>query len=207
MRVHWTHFAKVLFPSLVCEGPAPFLYLTFDDGPHPKATPPLLAVLRKAMVKATFFLLGERVALYPDIVRQIVEEGHVLGNHGYTHRSLMFRKSVEQEEEIARTDDAIKAILGDSPKLFRPPFGFFDMRTVSLVEKQQKRFVLWSNDPKDYLEQKRATLFERTRRSLTTRAIILLHDNEATLEYLPHTVQRLIHYSQDHDFQFSSLSL
>ncbi|MEX0602890.1 MAG: polysaccharide deacetylase family protein, partial [Bacteroidota bacterium] len=82
---------QVLFPSVVWSTSSSALHLTFDDGPHPVATPRLLQVLRDRGVQATFFLCGEAANNHPRLVREIHADGHVIGSHGYDHRRLMFR--------------------------------------------------------------------------------------------------------------------
>jgi len=96
--------------------------LTFDDGPDPTWTPKILAVLKRHNVKATFFMIGEEVAEYPDIVRQVYADGHEIGNHSFTHPNMAHVSEERVKLELSATQRAFQAILGHSPKLFRPPY-------------------------------------------------------------------------------------
>jgi hypothetical protein len=97
--------------------------LTFDDGPDPSSTPVLLSLLKAHGVQATFFVVGRRVRKYPDLVREIIQAGHALGNHSFDHDSLMaFKGRRRIYEDIAATQNEL-ARLGVVPKVFRPPMG------------------------------------------------------------------------------------
>ena len=101
----------------------PVVGLTFDDGPDPLSTPPLLRVLEKHGAIATFFVTGERSRRYPDLVREIISRGHSLGNHTYSHDNyLMFRGTATIVHEIETTQQVLREF-GFLPRLFRPPVG------------------------------------------------------------------------------------
>ena len=97
--------------------------LTFDDGPNPEYTPMLLKGLRKRNVKATFFLLGEEVEQYPDIVKEMVEEGHLLGVHSYQHVNFKEAGVEEALKQIEKTQEAIRNVTGSNCGYIRPPYG------------------------------------------------------------------------------------
>jgi peptidoglycan-N-acetylglucosamine deacetylase len=101
----------------------PVVALTFDDGPVPDRVDAVLAPLRAAKVKATFFVIGESLAQSPDAGRRLVADGHQLGNHSYTHQRMIFRSSAFYAQEIEDTDAQIRAAGFDGPIVFRPPFG------------------------------------------------------------------------------------
>ena len=106
------------------ETPEPVVSLTFDDGPHPDVTPRLLDLLRERGVRGTFFLIGREVERYPELVRRIVAEGHVLGNHTATHSSMFWAHSrVRLRHEIEAAQRAIEAAAGVRCRLFRAPVG------------------------------------------------------------------------------------
>jgi cellulose synthase/poly-beta-1,6-N-acetylglucosamine synthase-like glycosyltransferase/peptidoglycan/xylan/chitin deacetylase (PgdA/CDA1 family)/spore germination protein YaaH len=96
--------------------------LTFDDGPDPIWTPRILAVLRRHNIKATFFMIGEQVAEYPDIVREVYRDGEEIGNHSFTHPNMAHVSDERVKLELSATQRAFQAVLGRSPKLFRPPY-------------------------------------------------------------------------------------
>ena len=99
--------------------------LTFDDGPNPRTTPIILEELRKRKIKATFFLVGEKVEKHPELAKRIVEEGHDIGNHSYTHINLANLDKQGVKKEIEFTQGIIKKTTGKRPVLFRPPYGTY----------------------------------------------------------------------------------
>ena len=124
--------------------------LTFDDGPHPEYTPRLLDVLKDRDVRATFFLIGQKAERHPDIVRRAVDEGHVVGNHTFSHvdlRSISARRLIE---EVRRTSALLAELSGRAPRLFRPPHGKANALNLWRLWREGQTVVLWNADPKDY---------------------------------------------------------
>jgi len=99
------------------------LALTFDDGPNPAWTPQLLDVLAKYGVKATFFMVGSFAKTEPELVRRVAAEGHLIGNHSWSHPNLALTKGRQVTEELTRTSDTLEQIIGAPVRYFRPPFG------------------------------------------------------------------------------------
>ena len=98
--------------------------LTFDDGPDPQRTPAVLDLLARQGVRATFFVVGARAEAHPELVRRMATEGHVVGNHSYTHSWRFPLRSLGRTmEELCRTGEVLHRITGRQPRLFRPPFG------------------------------------------------------------------------------------
>ncbi len=97
--------------------------LTFDDGPNDPHTLRLLEVLARHEVKATFFFIGRYVELRPDIAREVMKAGHVVGNHTFTHPLLIFKATSEVNAELSACERALKDVVGEHSNLFRPPFG------------------------------------------------------------------------------------
>lgn len=120
--------------------------LTFDDGPDPTYTPQVLKLLQAHHDQGTFFLIGEKVLQYPDVVRETLAEGHELGNHTYSHRHLKFLKTEQLKDEMNRTSDAIFSAVGRRPICFRPPRGFYDERTVMAAHEAGYPVIMWSWD-------------------------------------------------------------
>lgn len=124
--------------------------LTFDDGPHPEHTPPLLDRMKERGVRATFFLLGRQIERYPDLVKRIAEEGHDVGHHSYTHGDPETTSAIELVTEARRTSALVERLVGRPPRLFRPPHGKLTPgKTVALWATRQT-IVLWNQDPKDF---------------------------------------------------------
>ena len=112
---------KLSYNSCNVEGP--YVAITFDDGPHPKLTPRLLDMLNERGLKATFYVIGQNVVQYPEIMQRMVAEGHEIGNHSYTHPALSKCSPAKLTEEITKSNDAILQACGVSPTTVRPPYG------------------------------------------------------------------------------------
>lgn len=149
--------------------------LTFDDGPSAPFTEQVLDILRRYDVPATFFACGKNVERFPEVVQRIQREGHVLGNHTYSHPLLLFRTPKRMAEEIDRAQDAIEKITGERPSLFRPPYGVRGFRISSILRKRGLRMVQWSGTGYDWKYAKDAVIRATVRR-LAPGVIILLHD-------------------------------
>jgi peptidoglycan/xylan/chitin deacetylase (PgdA/CDA1 family) len=158
------------------------LALTFDDGPNPKWTPRLLDVLAGHNVKATFFLLGSRAQAEPKLVRRIVAEGHLVGNHSWSHPNLALSRASMVREELALTSHALEQITGERIKYFRPPFGarrpavFRIARSLGLsVVTWNAMTSDWSEPSADRIAEQLTVKIERLRRRRRA-ANIVLHD-------------------------------
>ena len=123
--------------------------LTFDDGPHPIYTPPLLDMLKSHGVRATFFLIGKNVREHPEIVRRIAAEGHVIGHHTYHHSKPGLMSPAQLMDEIRQTDALFSDILGRPVRLFRPPWGKLTAKKFLRLWRGGKTVVLWNVDPRD----------------------------------------------------------
>jgi len=167
--------------------------LTFDDGPHPETTPALLAALRRAGVRATFFVVGEAVDRWPDLVRQIAADGHVLGNHTQRHRLLTFRTSAQVAEEVAACQRAL-ARVGVRARLFRPPHGFKSVGLHSVLRRHGLRLVAWQGSLRDTDAPGTGIIVERAVAVAGAGRILLLHDQpgcrEQTIDAVPAIIER-----------------
>ncbi|AFY34274.1 polysaccharide deacetylase family protein [Calothrix sp. PCC 7507] len=122
--------------------------LTFDDGPGPKNTAQVLEILKQNNIKATFFMIGEMVKIYPKIAKQVAEDGHVIGNHTWHHwyRNM---DTITAASEINRTADIIYKTTGVKTTLFRPPGGFLHNGLVDYAKSQNYAVMMWSNQSGD----------------------------------------------------------
>ena len=125
--------------------------LTFDDGPSPVWTPQILDELKKAEVKATFFMVGHHVQKYPDIARRVAREGHGIGNHGYAHSVILYYTPAEIEEEIKYTEHVIREVTGKTTTMFRPPKAWLRDSTKDKIRSMGYEVVLWSLNSKDWV--------------------------------------------------------
>ena len=147
--------------------------ITFDDGPHPTYTEELLDGLKERGVRATFFVTGEHAELHPDIIRRMKEEGHLIGNHTYSHIQLRSSNKEKFREELIKTNEVIKEITGEEIIYVRPPYGSWDKS----FEKELNMFpVLWTIDPTDWSCLSAETVTKRVVKKAKDNGIILLHD-------------------------------
>ena len=159
--------------------------LTFDDGPHPVHTPALLDLLLRHDIRATFFMIGEKVAQQPDIVRRIAAEGHAMGGHTWRHREIVGLSVADLKEELAACRSIIREVSGVDTEMFRPPRGRVDFRAIRRIAALEYRLVHWTKTYSDYKRDGSARLTERFREDPpVSRDIVLLHDQEDTVAAL-----------------------
>ena len=167
--------------------------ITFDDGPHPVHTPRLLDLLAEEKVAATFFVVGSQAAAHPDIVRRMREEGHAVGNHTYTHLEAGKVDARTYVREVRRTHRELEQLIGESPRLFRPPHGKVTLPVFASLWRDGHRVVLWNKDPKDFAcGSSRELISWFNTHKPAAGDIILLHDTHGyALEALPGLIRRM----------------
>lgn len=147
--------------------------LTFDDGPHVKYTMELLDGLKERNVKATFFVVGKNAEEYPDVIKRMGEDGHLIGNHTYSHVQLNKLRDETACEEITKTSDVIKELTGNPTEYIRPPFGEWNASLECEIELIP---VLWDIDPLDWKIMNAAAVTKKVVTKVEENDIILLHD-------------------------------
>lgn len=147
--------------------------LTFDDGPHPRYTAELLDGLRERGIPATFFLIGENISGNEELVRQMSEDGHLIGNHTYHHADISKLSSSQVCEEVAKTNALIEAVTGAETDFIRPPFGAWEKTIECAVEMLP---VLWDVDSLDWTTKNTTEIVERVLKNTEPGDIILMHD-------------------------------
>jgi peptidoglycan/xylan/chitin deacetylase (PgdA/CDA1 family) len=152
------------------------LALTYDDGPNDPHTQHLLEVLARHNVHATFFLIGRYVEQRPDIVREIVQAGHVVGNHTFTHPLLIFKSAQELGSQLENCHRALADAIGEHSNLFRPPFGGRRPAVLRIARQMGLEPIMWNVTGYDW----NATSAEEIERKVTRQVrggnVILLHD-------------------------------
>jgi peptidoglycan/xylan/chitin deacetylase (PgdA/CDA1 family) len=152
-----------------------------------------LQILKHAGVHATFFLCGSNVERYPELARRIAEEGHEIGNHTYSHPRLLGRTPGKILWEISRAQRVIEHHTGETPRLFRPPYGLRWVGLFRILEQQKMSAVMWSVNGRDW-KASSERIADRVLRRTGPGAIILLHDalppgargdRQATVKALP----------------------
>lgn len=170
----------------------PQVALTFDDGPHPVYTAQILRILEEEGVPATFFVVGRNAKQHPELLRKIRSAGHALGTHTFSHIKLTSVRSALVKEELERPREIILEETGVNTRLFRPPFGAFDARSLAELAIHRMEVVLWSVDSRDWVTAAAQEIRHNVESTAQPGAIILLHDvHPQTVEALPGIIQVL----------------
>jgi peptidoglycan/xylan/chitin deacetylase (PgdA/CDA1 family) len=149
---------------------------TFDDGPTPGVTEMVLDALKKHNIKATFFMIGQRVKERPDMARRVRDEGHELANHSYTHPALGKLGADRVKSELNRCQEVIHEATGVTPTWFRPPYGSFRQSQGPLAVAERLNVVIWSVDPRDWSRPGVGAIQNRVIQGTGNGDIILCHD-------------------------------
>lgn len=167
--------------------------LTFDDGPDTELTPRLLDALKKSGARATFFPIGEKVPVHPDIIRRIAAEGHEIGNHGWGHLKMTRLSERSIRDEIRRTSRALADGAGVRAKFFRPPHGLVDRRLREIVVGEDGlSTVTWNLECGDWGAVTVGGVVNRILSGAKDGSIILMHDtNPRTVEAMERVVPEL----------------
>ena len=170
--------------------------LSFDDGPHPRYTPEILSILAEYGVHATFFMVGENVGYYPDAATAVLEAGHEIGNHTFSHHRLRQMSEGEIREEILACEDAISSVAEYRPRFIRPPEGCMNDGLRQAAAELDYRIVLWDIDTLDWAHTPPATIARHILDEVEAGDIILMHDfighNSPTPEALRLVIPALI---------------
>lgn len=176
-----------------------FISITFDDGPNSEFTPKVLVLLKEYNAKATFFLIGKNAEKHPEIVRQMIEEGHSIGNHSFSHSKYFgFFSSKKIMNEMERTNAIFKKITGKTPRMFRPPFGVTNPNIKKALNKTDMCSIGWSKRSLDTTMLSEEKILKRITSNLRKGDIILMHDcSEKTVSVL----EQLLIFLQTHGLQ------
>jgi peptidoglycan/xylan/chitin deacetylase (PgdA/CDA1 family) len=167
---------------------APWLGLTFDDGPDTRHTPAILDVLAAHDVKATFFMLVERAEALPELARRVVAEGHEVALHGLDHRRLTTLPPAAVNARMRDGRARLERLAGVPVRRFRPPFGAQSLRTYLAARRQGLEVVVWSAEAHDWEERTAAEVARLAAERATPGGVLLLHDGLAGDPREPATV-------------------
>lgn len=185
------------------------LYLTFDDGPHPEATPFLLDELKKYNAKATFFCIGKNVVAHPDIYQRIIDDGHRTGNHTFNHLNGW---KTDNKTYIDNVFEAAKFIDSD---LFRPPYGRISKFQAKLLQKQRQitfpasplKIIMWSVLSGDFdTNLSPEKCLNNVILNAKPGAVIVFHDSAKAWERLQYAVPRVLEYFSERGYAFKAIN-
>jgi peptidoglycan/xylan/chitin deacetylase (PgdA/CDA1 family) len=167
--------------------------ITFDDGPLEAYTPVILDILRQEQVAAAFFCIGDRIGGREALLRRIDAEGHVIGNHSFSHHFWfdMFGPA-KMLTELQQMDTTVENITGKRPRLFRPPYGVTNPNLAKAIRRGAYTPIGWNIRSLDTVAKDKEELFSRIKKGIRPGAVLLMHDSmEVTAQVLPELIQHL----------------
>lgn len=192
MKLKPPRIIRRLYPDLVWEIDDPSaIFLTFDDGPTPGITEWILSTLSKYNAKATFFVLGKNVEMYPDLYELILAEGHKIGNHTYSHQKGWGMSLERYVEDVDFANDTLNT------DLFRPPYGQITPSQSRLLG-QRFKLIMWSIISRDYnprLSPKRC--YNNVAKYLEAGSIVVFHDSEKSFKNMSYALPRVLKLAKE----------
>jgi peptidoglycan-N-acetylglucosamine deacetylase len=177
--IRWGFFFKSICFHKTSEK---YVALSFDDGPDVKNTSRILDILKENNTEAVFFCIGKKIAGQETLLKRMTEEGHIIGNHSYSHHPLFdLFSSQKMQAELKATNMAIKNVIGHSPRFFRPPYGVTNPNLRKALYRSRLISVGWSMRSYDTAIRNEQRLLSKVSRSLKPGAIILFHDTSETM--------------------------
>lgn len=180
----------VFSPFIIRKGNSDAIYITFDDGPHPVNTLKILDILKKFQAKATFFMVGEEMDKYPDVVQKVKKGGHSIGYHSFSHQSL---KNISLKDIIADINKAKYLAFTHNIKIniYRPPYGDLTIMSILYLILNRFKVIMWSLDSDDSFSDKDIVISNVHPDNIKEGEILLFHDDyELTVDILPEILTR-----------------
>lgn len=197
---------KVLFPRFLWQKKetGKSLYLTFDDGPDGESTDFVLNLLNTYRAKATFFLVGKNMKLFPDQVHQMVEEGHSIGNHSFSHLNGWKCTASEYLEDVGRCQRTFGE-LSMNPRLFRPPYGRPNFRSLSGL-KERYQIVMWSHLSGDFDAKLNVKASIKSLKTAESGSILLFHTSPKAFATMRILLPEILKTYSDLGYSFEKLT-
>ncbi len=192
---------RYFFPSLIWkkENSTNSIWLTFDDGPEPEATNYILKILKEEKIKATFFLIGKQIEKHPKLFKQIVSEGHVVGNHSYSHKDGWKCNDSVYLDDIEKCQKLIP-----KNKLFRPPYGRILPWHIKVIRKKYE-IILWDVLSWDFSSNINSNKVKKNiLKNTVAGSIVVLHNNNKSLYHLQSILKESIQNLKKQGFKFST---
>jgi len=193
---------RLFYPNLVWKNQTATkkLWLTFDDGPQSEVTPWILAVLKEVEIKATFFLVGEQMEEFPELVNAIKEDGHIIANHSYSHKNGWFTANKTYFQDIERCQKLIP-----ENKLFRPPYGKLSFNQIKKLKKDYK-LILWDVLSMDFSKSiTTSRIKNNVLNNVENGSIIVFHNNQKSFKNLKPVLKETIAELKKRGYTFSTI--
>lgn len=200
MFVNPSKLIQFFFPSIVWrkENSENNIWLTFDDGPTPEVTPYILQVLKHEKIKATFFLVGEQIEKFPNLVNDILSDGHLIANHSYSHKNGWLTSKKKYLKDIKSCQE-----LMPQNKLFRPPYGKITTAQISLLKAKYK-IILWDVLSWDFSKKTTPkSVKQNVLKNTRNGSIIVFHNNQKSFRNL-RVLEEIIQELKKQGFRFST---
>jgi peptidoglycan-N-acetylglucosamine deacetylase len=194
---------KKTFKDFIWETSNDKILLTFDDGPTPHTTEPILKTLNKLKIKALFFCVGENCRKYHDILEYILSEGHTIGNHTYTHKKLIGLNNSEIDFQIDSFNDLLKIRHNIIVKYFRPPHGVFNLSTKKILKEKSLKNIMWSLLTYDYKNDHTLLKFSVSK-YLKKNSIIVLHDSRKSKDIIRQGIDFIFEEASKNNFEIGN---
>ena len=193
---------RLFYPNLVWKKKTENkeLWLTFDDGPHPDVTPWILSILNTENIKATFFLLGSEIERFPKLVNDIEKEGHVIGNHSYSHKNGWLTSNKTYFQDTERCQKLIP-----NNKLYRPPYGKLSYNQIWELKRKYK-LILWDILSMDFSRNiTKSKIKKNVLNNVENGSIIVFHNNQKSFKNLQLALKETIVELKKRDYTFSTI--
>jgi len=204
------YLIKKLFPAIIWDLPnnENKIYLTFDDGPHPEITPWILEQLKKYHVKATFFCLGENIKQFPEILQQIVADGHAIGNHGYAHLDGWKTTDDDYVQDYVKCQELLEQQGNNDNKIFRPAYGKIKKSQIPFINRKLKsKIINWSLMPGDFDQTQTSQQCFSNLQKVKSGDIVVLHDNDKSWKHVQYCLPKFLEYLHTKNYKTEVISL
>lgn len=206
IKTHWV--IKKLFSNYIWDLPnsEKKIYLTFDDGPTPEITEWTLQQLKKYNAKATFFCIGDNVRKYPEIFKNVIQEGHSIGNHTFHHLNGWKTKTNEYVENIKLCDTQIRNSKLETRNLFRPPYGKIKPSQSKELRKLGYKIIMWDIISYDFdATISKEKCLENVLTNVKSGSIIVFHDSIKAFPNLEYTLPKVLEFLNKKGFVFAKI--
>lgn len=202
VKTPWV-FKKLVYRKLIWDLPNEaenVIYLSFDDGPHPTATPYILEQLKLYNAKASFFCIGKNVEKHPEIYNEILKQGHAIGNHTYNHMNGWKHSTQDYTDDIKRAEELINS------NLFRPPYGRITHTQINTLLPKY-RIVMWDVLSGDFdINITPEECYNNVVNNIQPGSIVVFHDSEKAWDRMSYTLPRLLQYCANKSWQLKVIT-